>query len=266
MNYDLRQVHVEVQDIVRRVIQEELTEKVGHIRETMTKKGAASQSLYVTKEDIHVDKKLRQALLAAYPEVGFVSEESKSKTQREYNWVIDPIDGTGNFSHGLPFYGVSVGLWLGNDPLYGTIHLPGLDTHVYAIAGEGVFEGEQKIEPMTQPVLHPYCLYAPVGSAEEVARVYRVIGETLGHPRDFGCCVYQAVLVCKGQADVFVGYQLSLWDIGVIVLMAKELGMPIQWLSAAPDLSSYEDGRQYSFVFGRAQRLIEGVDALKKVL
>ncbi len=93
-----------------------------------------------------------------------VSEESKANV-KTLNWIVDPIDGTGNFGHGFPFFGISIGLWENSTPLYGCIYLPELSTLVYAVQGEGAWCNDQRLVfDNVSSVKSPYVLLASVAA------------------------------------------------------------------------------------------------------
>lgn len=182
-----------------------------------------SQSQLVTKADEQIDEFLRNELGRQFPDFGFITEENRNVV-KEVNWIIDPIDGTGNFFHGLPFFGISVGLWMGNEPIYGQIYIPKLNERVWAGKKLGAYFQDKPIKAEEHEG-HLYATLAPVGDAAETARLVKAVSEVVGHPRDFGSCVFQAVQVCLGRTDLLVGYRLSLWDLGAIAAIATEAGL-----------------------------------------
>nr|MCU0354916.1 inositol monophosphatase [Cytophagales bacterium] len=107
-------------------------------------KGAANNLVsYVDKE---AEEQLVARLSALLPEAGFITEEGTvSKHSDTLNWIIDPLDGTTNFIHGLRLYCVSVALVRGNQPLVGVVYEPSLDECYYAWLGGGAFCNDKSV-------------------------------------------------------------------------------------------------------------------------
>jgi len=81
----------------------------------------------VTQSDRWADEELRQAIAAAFPSHGVLSEEAEHVfPDADWCWVIDPLDGTTNFAHGIPIWGISLGLLYQGTPVFGYVHLPPL--------------------------------------------------------------------------------------------------------------------------------------------
>ena len=99
--------------------------------------------------DQQAESKLKEGLSAIFPEAKFIAEESDSnydEVGNGYYWVIDPLDGTTNFLHGLPVYAVSVGLIYNKQPILGMIYEPNQDEMFYASKGNGAFLNDKSIQ------------------------------------------------------------------------------------------------------------------------
>lgn len=231
---------------------------------TFVKENLPSQAALVTEADVAVDELLRKRLSAVFPEVGFLTEEKESDL-KDFNWVIDPIDGTSNFARGLPFFGVSVGLWKGMEPVYGMVSLPKLGERVWATKGGGCLVNGAPLERSVISNPKPYLLLAPVGSGDVVGKVVTLLGEEIGHPRDFGCCVYQIVQTIFGKADLMVGLNLSVWDFGAGWLLATEAGLAFELLSQFPAALSETTDYAHTFVMGKQDMVERGAQVLKGI-
>jgi len=94
----------------------------------------------VTKTDAAVEAHLRERLDTLLPGVGFMGEESAHSLIPERNcWIVDPVDGTTNFVHGIPFVAVSIALWQEGTPRIGVVNIPMLDECFYAERGQGAY-------------------------------------------------------------------------------------------------------------------------------
>ncbi len=212
----------------------------------------------VTQVDREIDALFRQRLSVLLPEAGFITEEDQPTEPQEYTWVVDPIDGTTNYSRGMPFFGISVALWHHNQPVYGCISLPKLNQRIHAYQGGGVWVSEisddiiKKFTLKPKPISpKPYVILAPVASPEEIAELARITSQYLNHHRDFGCSVFQGVQVALGKADILISYHVALWDIGASVLLAQEAGLKVAWMTPMPDLSqSVTKFYTHSVIFG----------------
>ncbi|GEM_PF-1051935 len=262
---ELQSIHVQVLEHLQSISKNFL----GNDQEVLVsfKADLPSQSSIVTDVDIRIDQYFRENLSKSFPAIGFITEEGDAEV-KEVNWVIDPIDGTGNFSHGFPFFGISVALWEGNEPIYGCIYLPRLSTTVYAIKGRGAWQNDQDLHFEDQKeIKSAYVLIAPVAGPALMGQAVEAIGEAVAHPRDFGCCVFQVVQTLLGRADVMVGLNLSLWDMGAAVVIAQEAGASWRYVSPEPDALK-TDGNTYkhTFVFGRPELVNKLEPVLRKLI
>src|SRR6266850_3559918 len=110
-----------------------------HFKGSFTVERKADNSL-VTKADREGEAYLRAAIGQAFPDDGILGEEEAERIGRsKRRWIIDPLDGTYSFVHGVPLYGVLVGLEIKGEPSLGVVNLPALDEIVYAARGLGCF-------------------------------------------------------------------------------------------------------------------------------
>ncbi len=225
-------------------------DKFGKSNKIHIKQDVASQAAIVTEVDKELDSLFRKELAYTFPGTGFITEENSNKEIKEYNWIIDPIDGTTNYSRNFPLFGISVALWRKNESVYGCLVLPSLGKIMYGWKEGGVFVNDKKMERDTSLSPKPFVFLAPVAKPEEHGEVTRIIGDIISAPRDFGCSVYQSFEAIMGNADLAVNYKLSLWDIGASILLAKESGLAISFISPEPNIYSKED-YSHTVVFGR---------------
>jgi fructose-1,6-bisphosphatase/inositol monophosphatase family enzyme len=121
---------------------------------------------------------------------------------------------------------------------------------MYGWIGGGVYVNDEKIPLVIERTsLKPFVFIAPVAEPEDHAYIVSEIGKSVAAPRDFGCSVYQAFETIVGNADLAVSYKLSLWDIGAAVLLAKEIGLAVEFITPKPDITSLKD-YSHTVVFG----------------
>ena len=114
----------------------------------------------VTETDPQVEKILKQKLTAILPGSGFIGEETPIEV-KDYNWIIDPIDGTLNFASQVPIFACSIALWHKNEPIYAHVSLPLTQKTIHALAGQGLWLNNQRVKPVKK-LLKNYLLLIPM--------------------------------------------------------------------------------------------------------
>ncbi len=262
---DLPKLHLQILPIIDKAIDITL-DSFGKDNKIEVKEGVASQAALVTEVDKKLDALFREGLERQFPDIGFITEEGNQGEIREYNWIIDPIDGTTNYSRNYPMFGISIALWKGNEPVYGSITLPKLSKIMYGFKNGGVFLNNERLQNNPEKISpKPFVFLAPVAKPQDHGKVTAVIGESVAAPRDFGCSVYQAYETIIGNADLAVNYKLSLWDIGASVLLAKEANLEVKFITPKPDITSFTDYTQ-TVVFGRSDLVIKVSGGLTSLL
>lgn len=194
------------------------------------KAGVGSQAAVVTAADRFADEFLRRELKKLFPDFGFVTEEGEQQATEEFVWIIDPIDGTGNYAHGLDMYGVSIGLWRQDGTsVFGLIDLPARHTRIWGGKGMGAWLNDERLQsPELLYPEKPLILLAPIWTdADQAAEVTRALAQQVGHSRDHGCSSWQSFLVLTGKAEAALHFRLSIWDIAATVAIAEELGLSV---------------------------------------
>ncbi len=194
------------------------------------KAGVGSQAAVVTAADRFADEFLRTELKKLFPEYGFVTEEGEQQATEEFVWIIDPIDGTGNYAHGLDMFGVSIGLWRQDGTsVFGCINLPARHTRIWGGKELGVWLNGERLQPPEQLYPEkPLILLAPIWKdPSQAGAVTQSLAEQIGHTRDHGCSSWQSFLVLTGKAEAALHFRLSIWDIAAAVAIAEELGLSV---------------------------------------
>lgn len=194
------------------------------------KDGVGSQAALVTAADRYADEFLRKELKILFPDFGFVTEEGDHQATEEYVWIIDPIDGTNNYAHGLDMFGVSIGLWQQDGTsIFGIIDLPARKTRIWGGKGQGVWHDGKRLSTPSQLTPEKAMLtIAPIWSSPaQGGAVTQALAEKVGHTRDHGSNVWQSFLVLIGQVNANLSFSLSIWDIAAAVALAEELGLSV---------------------------------------
>jgi myo-inositol-1(or 4)-monophosphatase len=182
---------------------------------------------YVDKEA----EKLIVARLSSYGDFSFITEEETVEKGDEngYNWIIDPLDGTANFVHGVPHYSVSLALAKGKDILAGVVyHIPADETY-WAVKGGGAFKGDQVLQVSKAAKLGETLMATgfPYYKFEEMHRYIKILEELMQNThglRRFGSAALDLAYVAEGRYDGFFEYNLNSYDMAAGVLLVKEAG------------------------------------------
>src|SRR5574340_483438 len=221
-------------------VEESLRLKQAHVATSVVfgadDKKEAVQAQLVTSADTETDIMIVDKIHQADPQALIVSEEGKfddrSFAGNQPVWTVDPIDGTNNFAHGLPF-GVLISQL--NEKLeseYGIVSLPGLKQRVYGSRSGGVFHNDQLLAVQNNEIRGKAMVtIGPVAEPFEHGRIIEAIENTGVAVRDFGCSAWQTYQLLVGQSDCFIAYNLAIWDIGPALALVPALGLAVEWVS-----------------------------------
>ena len=170
---------------------------------------------FVTNADIKTEKTIIEELKKAKPYYSILSEENGLEQNKDKNntWIIDPIDGTVNFLHGVPHFAISVGLRSDNEILLGVIYDPIKDELFYAEKNNGAFFNNQKIRVSNRNKMNE-CLFASSGNENNLSVPFR----------KSGCTTLDMAYVAAGRFDGFFQKNLNIWDIAAGIVLVKEAG------------------------------------------
>ncbi|MBR08954.1 MAG: inositol monophosphatase [Rickettsiales bacterium] len=206
-------------------------------------KGKSDLVSYVDKE---TEKKLVAGLSAILPEAGFITEENTiSQDKKAYTWVIDPLDGTTNFVHGVPAYAISIGLMQGDDVVAGVIHEVTRSETFYAWKGGGAFLNEEFIH-VTDASSIDESLFAtgfPIHNFEKLDDYLAILNALMKDAhglRRLGSAATDMAYVACGRYEAFFEYNLNPWDVAAGVIIVQEAGGYV---------SDFKGGEDY--LFGR---------------
>jgi myo-inositol-1(or 4)-monophosphatase len=177
----------------------------------------------VTSADLEVGRLLRQDLLGAFPDDGWLSEEDPDDPQRldkKRIWVVDPIDGTKYFMKGVPQYTISVALVKASRPVTAVVYNPATKQLFSAVRSSGAWLNGHRIR-VRNPHTRPSILVSP--PAWERGR-FRTL-EAAAECRPIGSIAYTLALIAAGQADGTLNMdRLNEWDVAAGVLLVEEAG------------------------------------------
>ncbi len=204
----------------------------------------------LTETDLAVEQALTVSLAALLPGAAFLGEETSGQTGDQTGdpsgdrpgdqsrlllgldrptWIVDPVDGTTNFAHGLPLVATSVGLWAEGRIQLGIVNLPILDEMFWAVRGQGAFLGQERLSVSTAPNLSrglvatgfPYRIpeFLP-----EILRQMEAVLQTAQGLRRMGAASVDLAYVACGRLDGFYEFDLKPWDTAAGWLLVEEAG------------------------------------------
>ncbi len=186
----------------------------------------------VTVADKETEQHLRRAIEGVFPDDGILGEEFPEKPGTSgFRWVIDPIDGTASFIHGVPLYGVLIGVEREMRSVVGVVHMPVLDETVFAARGQGAYFAERGGEARPTSVTRTPALKNAtvcVTGFEYFAKAGREglildLGKACRRMRGWSDC-YGHVLVATGRVDAVVEAVMNPWDSAASIVVVEEAG------------------------------------------
>ena len=217
----------EVTHIIRETAAFIYNERQSFKQEVVEYKGFNDLVSYVDKE---AEKILVEKLRLLFPEADFITEENTAgKTGKEYSWIIDPIDGTTNFVHGLPCYCVSVGLINKDEIILGVIYEINLRECFYAwkeggawLNGKRIFVSpENDLKKSLMATGFPYTNFSRL---KEYMEVFDYCMKNTHGIRRLGSAAVDMAYVACGRFEGFYEYGLHAWDIAAGCCLIKEAG------------------------------------------
>jgi myo-inositol-1(or 4)-monophosphatase len=219
-------------------------------------KGLNDLVSYVDKE---AEKKLVSGCRQILPESGFITEEETAERKmEEYTWIIDPLDGTTNFVHGLPVYGISVALLYQEKLLLGVVYEMNKNEFFHAIQGKGAYCNQEQIrvsdkDSLDQCLLATGFPYYDFGKTDIYLSILKDFMQTTHGLRRLGSAAVDLVYVACGRFEGFYEYNLNAWDVAAGALIVKEAGGVV---------CDFKGGGEY--LFGR--ELIAGPAPITKAM
>ncbi|MCQ8184263.1 inositol monophosphatase family protein [Parvularcula maris] len=192
------------------------------------KKGAAD---FVSKADLAAEEAIRAALSKGRPKYGMVLEESGEVegADNSNRWIVDPLDGTTNFLHGMPQFAISIALERDREPFAGVVYAPILDEMYYAEKGFGAYLNDRRLRVSGRQDLSEALVGCGLpfkgmpGREQALIETERVLKETAG-VRRFGSAAYDLCMTASGRLDGYWERGLNTWDCAAGIVVAREAG------------------------------------------
>jgi myo-inositol-1(or 4)-monophosphatase len=198
---------------------------------------------YVDKE---AEKQLVAQLQAIFPEAGFITEEGTNTTRGEvYNWVIDPLDGTTNFIHGLPVFAVSIGFMELDEVVLGVVYEVNRKESFYAYKGGGAYCNGIALQVSKAPNLAASLIstgfpYYQFDLIDRYLDIMKSLMQKTHGLRRLGSAAVDLCYVAAGRSEGYFEYNLNSYDVAAGIILVQEAGGKV---------TDFEGGKDY--IFGR---------------
>lgn len=201
----------------------------GHVASDLKADGSL-----ITACDRWSDATLVEGLASLYPQEGVLSEEGDRRvpTSRAF-WVVDPLDGTTNFTAGIPYWAISLARFEDGVPVLAILDVPPLRQRIVAVRGQGAWRNGKLLSPPSEQT-------HPAGCASLCSRSIGVLQKLPeqrfpGKIRLLGVASLNLVSVATGQTVAALEATPKIWDLAAAWLVLSELNCPVRWLLRSPE-------------------------------
>ncbi len=186
---------------------------------------------FVSTADLKAEKILKEELAKARPGFGFLMEESGVTPGRDsrHRWIVDPLDGTTNFLHGIPHFAISIGLEEDGELIAGLVYQPISDEIYWAEKGRGAYLNDRRMRVSARRNLEESLIATgiPFRGHGDHPRYLRTLGAVMGATsgaRRMGVASLDLAYVAAGRFDGFWEFGLKPWDIAAGIVLIREAG------------------------------------------
>jgi myo-inositol-1(or 4)-monophosphatase len=186
---------------------------------------------FVTAADRRAEETVYAELMKARPGYGFLGEESgrREGADKSHTWIVDPLDGTTNFLHGIPHFAISVALEREGTIVAGLIYNPATDEMFIAEKGKGAFLNDQRIrvaarKQLTQAIVACGIAHYGHGDVALSHKEIRTVQEHVAGIRRFGAAALDLAWIAAGRLDGYWERTLRPWDLAAGLVLVREAG------------------------------------------
>lgn len=223
-----------LEDLTHRVV--DIAKQAGDFIRQERKNFSPDKIEYKGLNDLvsYVDKGAEKIIVAGLeqllPESGFITEEkTTTKTGERYNWIIDPLDGTTNFIHGVPTFSVSIALQEYDELVMGVVYEINLDECFYACKGSPAYLNGQQIGVSNIPAVGGSLIatgfpYYDFEKQQAYMELFTELMKSCHGLRRLGSAAVDLVYTACGRFEAFYEYNLNAWDIAAGVVIVRQAG------------------------------------------
>jgi myo-inositol-1(or 4)-monophosphatase len=197
---------------------------------------------FVSTADLQAERTLKADLGKARPDYGFLMEEGGATAgDGRHRWIVDPLDGTTNFLHGIPHFAISIALEREGEIIAGVIYDPMRDEMFYAEKGFGAFVNDRRLrvsarQQLADAVIGTGIPFRERGDHPEYLKLLEaVMGATAG-VRRMGAASLDLAYVAAGRFDGFFEIGLSPWDVAAGMILIREAGGYVSEINGGRDV------------------------------
>jgi len=206
----------------------------------VSSKGAGD---FVSRADIAAEKIIRDDLMGARPNYGWVGEESAAEVGKDptRRWIVDPLDGTTNFLHGLPHWAVSIALEFKGEIVSGVVYDPAKDEMFYAEKGQGAWLNDsQRLRVSARKVMIEsiFATGIPFGGKRDLPDTLKDLARLMpacAGVRRWGAAALDLAYVAAGRYEGYWERGLNSWDIAAGLLIVREAGGLVEAVEPGED-------------------------------
>jgi len=197
---------------------------------------------FVSTADLQAERILKAELGKARPEFGFLMEEGGAVTgDGRHRWIVDPLDGTTNFLHGIPHFAISIAVEREGEIIAGVVYDPMRDEMFYAEKGFGAFVNDRRLrvsarQQLGDSVIGTGIPYRERGDHPEYLKLLAAVMATTAGVRRMGAASLDLAYVAAGRYDGFFEIGLSPWDIAAGMLLVREAGGYVSEIDGGRDV------------------------------
>ena len=179
------------------------------------------------------DRELNSVMLQKLKKLSsfnILSEENDEKVlnKNDYNWILDPLDGSFNYLRGIPLYCISLGLWMGNEPILGVIYDLTQDDIYHGIIGENAYKNKIKISVSRVNISSDavLCTGFPVNYSYSKDNIINFVNNVQNYKkiRLFGSAAMSLSFVACGRVDAYIEDDIMIWDVAAGIAIVKAAG------------------------------------------
>ncbi|KIN79027.1 inositol monophosphatase family protein [Sulfitobacter mediterraneus] len=198
---------------------------------------------FVSKADLEAERTLKQELMGARPTYGWLAEEGGKEAGQDptRRWIVDPLDGTTNFLHGLPHWAISIALEHKGQIVAGVVFDPAKDEMFFAEKGTGAWmnESRMRVSGRNRMIESIFATGLPFGGRSDLPATLQDLARLMpvcAGVRRWGSAALDLAYVASGRYDGFWERRLNSWDLAAGMLIVKEAGGLVEPLNPAGDV------------------------------
>ncbi|QFT59211.1 Inositol-1-monophosphatase [Sulfitobacter sp. THAF37] len=198
---------------------------------------------FVSRADLSAEKTLKEELLGARPTYGWLAEEGGEEAGQDptRRWIVDPLDGTTNFLHGLPHWAISIALEHKGQIVAGVVFDPAKDEMFFAEKGAGAWMNESRlrVSGRGRMIESIFATGLPFGGRSDLPATLKDLGRLMpvcAGVRRWGAAALDLAYVAAGRYDGFWERRLNAWDLAAGMVIVREAGGLVEPLNPQGDV------------------------------